>query len=144
MLGRNLLIPFLLAPALASGACRTAGTLRDFGLRRAWRVTPDCAHPERPATLVEIPWDAGSPAVAIAARAQRPKAAQLPPEVRCGMRVTVWEAGAGAEIRLEGTAMGTARRGEIVAVRAGLEGATLRGRVRGPGEVELVPREGVR
>jgi hypothetical protein len=47
-----------------------------------------------------------------------------------------------AEIHLRGTALGTARTGEKVRVRAGVGAAALDGIVRGPGLVELVPRKG--
>jgi flagella basal body P-ring formation protein FlgA len=57
------------------------------------------------------------------------------------MRVTVIRRGAMAEIRLRGTALGTARIGEKVAVRAGLGNSIVQGVVRGPGEVELSPEK---
>jgi flagella basal body P-ring formation protein FlgA len=53
------------------------------------------------------------------------------------MRVMVVRREAMADIRLRGTALGTARTGERVAVRAGLGNSIVHGIVRGPGVVEL-------
>jgi len=139
----GMLMGFVAMPALAWGGCGPGRTVRDWGLHREWVVEQDCAHPQRPATLAEVPWSQG-PVAAPAAAPGRPQAAPAAPEVRCGMRVILWRNEKGAEVHLEGTAMGTARRGEKVAVRAGLGGATLEGIVRGPGEVELLPRGAVR
>jgi flagella basal body P-ring formation protein FlgA len=49
---------------------------------------------------------------------------------------------ANAEMQLTGTALNTAQTGERVAVRAGLSGAILHGRVLGAGVVELEPVKG--
>lgn len=127
-------------PAIGLGACGAANTVRDWGLHTAWAVERDCDHPERPAMLVGVPWNTefAAPAPAVV----RESAARPAPEVRSGMRVTLWRQGENADICLHGTAMGTARAGESVAVRAGLGGATLHGIVRGPGLVELLPRTG--
>jgi flagella basal body P-ring formation protein FlgA len=57
------------------------------------------------------------------------------------MRVTAWREDESADIHLRGTALGTARRGERVSVKAGLGGAVLDGIVRGPGLVELLPQK---
>ena len=73
-----------------------------------------------------------------------PRAARAiapPPAVRSGARVTVIRREAMAEIRLQGTALGTAREGETIAVRAGLGNAVVRGIVRAPGIVEMVPEK---
>lgn len=114
--------------------------IRDWCLHRAWRVEQDDAHPERPARLVEIPWSAGSGAGFAGGQAKVGPAIQA--AVRAGMPVTVTGRGAMAEIRLRGTALGTAQVGEVVSVRAGLDHAVVRGVVRGPGLVELVPEKG--
>ena len=63
------------------------------------------------------------------------------PEVQGGMRVTLWREKENADLHLSGIALGTARRGERVKVRAGLGAAILEGIVRGPALVELRPEE---
>ncbi len=142
-------------PAMAWGTCGPGGTVRDWGLRLAWVVQQDCDHPERPARLLEVPWSqpnapgaengAKSGAGCAAPGQSREKPSTLPaPEVRAGMRVTLWRRNETTEVHLDGTALGTARTGEAVAVKAGLHGATLRGTVRGPGRVELEPEKGGR
>jgi len=117
---------------VALGAEAGPTVVRDRALHREWRLVRDQEHPERPARLVEIPW---SPAATDASPCRT--AVPQPPAVRAGMRVTMIRKGAMAEIRLRGTALGTAHTGETVAVRAGLGHAVLRGVVRGPGLVEL-------
>jgi Chaperone for flagella basal body P-ring formation len=124
----------LMAVALSAGA--PPGIVRDWGLHRQWHVECDRAHPERPAHLVEIPWG-GAGTLPAQSEARPPIARPRPPAVRAGMQVTVVRRGAMAEIRLRGTALGTARVGTTVAVRAGLGNAVVRGTVRGPGVVEL-------
>ncbi|MGD0365908.1 MAG: flagella basal body P-ring formation protein FlgA [Acidobacteriaceae bacterium] len=129
-------------PVAAHGACGAGSTVRDFGLHLQWVVERDCKHPERPATLVEVPWSVDS-LVPVAGNGSAEGAAPLPaPEVRSGMRVTLWRRDAKADIDLCGTALGTARIGEKVRVKAGLSGAILEGIVGGPGLVELAPAKG--
>ncbi|HUB17759.1 MAG TPA: hypothetical protein VL990_03935 [Acidobacteriaceae bacterium] len=125
------------AAGMSGAACRPSALVRDQGLHRAWRVDQDCAHPERPAILVEAPWtDApGKAAIGKGASAH-------PSPVRDGMRVTVEEQRPQGWIHLSGTALGNAQVGERVGVRAGLGGAVLEGVVRGPGLIELLPRKG--
>jgi hypothetical protein len=130
------------APALALGACGAGNTVRDFGLHLQWVVERDCQHPERPATLVEVPWSVNNP-VPVTGNRNAEGATPLPaPEVRSGMRVTLWRRDAKTDIDLCGIALGTARLGEKVRVKAGLSGAVLEGIVRGPGRVELEPAKG--
>jgi hypothetical protein len=127
-------------------SCGGQDTVRDWGLHRAWAIERDCDHPERPGTLVEIPWSEppGAPG-ARAARAGAQNAAPLPPPaVRGGMRVILWQRRESAAIELSGTALGSARVGESVAVRVAWSGATLRGIVRGQARVELEPEKGGR
>ena len=124
-----------MAMAIGLSASGSPTIVRDFGLHRAWQVTVDGAHPERPARLVEVPWSTGRTSGPVEPGTK--PAAPQPPTVRAGMPVTVIGRGARAEIRLEGTALGTARRGETVPVRAGLGNSIVRGIVRGPGVVEL-------
>jgi hypothetical protein len=137
----------ILAPSLAFGACGAGNLVRDWGLHLEWVVEHDADHPERPARLVEVPWNAagveGQNQTVCAPRGPGAgKAAPLPaPEVRIGMRVTAWREDESADIHLRGTALGTARRGERVSVKAGLGGAVLDGIVRGPGLVELLPQK---
>ena len=133
------------SPALAFGACGAGTIVRDFGLHLQWVVERDCDHPERPAPLWSaVPWS-GNNKVLFAGKGNAEGAAPLPaPEVRSGMRVRLGRSDADADIDLYGTAMGTARLGEKVRVKAGLSGAILEGIVRGPGRVELEPAKGAR
>jgi hypothetical protein len=139
--------PWVIFAAMASlipvayAACGNAGTVRDWGLHRAWRVEQDCTHPERPAVLVEVPWTVAE------ARAPSNRKAEVAvraatPVVRGGMRVRVIGHEANAELQLTGIALNTAQMGERVAVRAGLSGTILHGRVRGSGVVEMEPERG--
>jgi hypothetical protein len=129
-------------PVAALGACGAGNTVRDFGLHLQWVVERDCKRPERPATLVEVPWSVDYQ-ISVAGDRSAEGVAPLPvPEVRSGMRVILSRRGAKADIDLCGTALGTARRGEKVRVKAGLSGAVLEGIVRGPGLVELEPAKG--
>lgn len=133
---RSAVLGMLMAGGLGVGAAPTL--VRDWGLHREWRIEQDQAHPERPARLVEVPWSNAGMAPGSSRRESTPeRAIQQPPAVRVGMRVTVIRLGAMAEIRLHGTALGTARIGENVAVRAGLGNSIVQGVVRGPGVVEL-------
>jgi hypothetical protein len=124
-------------PAMALVVCDGGNTIRDWGLHRSWTIERDCAHPERPAKLVEIPWtQAPVPRSREKATAEP---APPPPDVRRGMRVSLGRRGEKADIRLVGTALSPGRVGDRVQVKAGLGGATLEGIVRGPGLVELQP-----
>ena len=107
--------------------------VRDWGLHRAWRVTADCEHPERPPVLVEIPWTTpgkqkGDVHVPLPA---------APPLVRAGMRVVVTWQDPNSHGSLTGTALATAGLGQTVAVRTGPGQGRMRGVVCGPGRVEL-------
>jgi hypothetical protein len=146
-IGAGVLAAMVLAPAAASGACGAGNIVRDWGLHIEWAVERDANHPERPARLVEVPWDP----VAVEGRSQMACVAASrgagrggppsAPEVRIGMWVTAWRRDESGEIHLRGTAMGTARTGEKVSLTAGPRGATLGGIVRGPGLVELTPQK---
>ncbi|MGC2619144.1 MAG: flagella basal body P-ring formation protein FlgA [Acidobacteriaceae bacterium] len=133
------------APAFA--ACGVSGLpVIDWGLHRQYVIERDCAHMERPATLVEVPW---SDAAATRAREQvRMNASPVtdvlrpPYVVHAGTRVMLTRLTPGTAIQLVGTALDQGRAGQSVRVRAGLHGATLRGIVRGPGLVELDPGRG--
>lgn len=136
------LLSIMAAPALALGACGTGPTMRDFGLHRAWEMARDCEHPERPATLREVPWTTPS-GLASASSGQQAEQEDSPvPEVRAGMRVTLWRQEDSANIHLAGIALDTASHGQKVKVRAGLRAAILEGIVRGPALVELMPAGG--
>ena len=118
----------VLSATLAFAACGSAGArITDFGLHRQWRVERDCAHPERPARLVEAPWS--EPAK---------RAAAGKPAVWAGMRVVVRKQGPDSEMELEGRALDAGSIGERIWVQAGLHGAVLRAVVRAPGRVEAV------
>ena len=129
-----------IAMLVALSASATPTVIRDWVLHRQWRVECDRVHPERPARLVEVPWSIDD---AARRSSQAPAGPTLPqpPAVRTGMRVTVIRRGAMADIRLRGMALGSARIGEQVGVRAGLGNSVVRGVVRGPGVVELVPEK---
>jgi len=122
----------MLTLAVSAGAARLPDRIVDLGLHRQWLIERDRAHPERPARLVEVPWKSAAGPLPQANR-------EAPPAVRTGMKVTLWRLESNSEVRLSGTALGDARVGETVPVRAGLHGAVLRGVVRGPGLVELDP-----
>ena len=132
----------------ASAACDgTARRVVDRGLHRQWIVMLDSAHPERPAKLVEVPWDEaaakgeGCGEAASSAPRSSGRSASAP-DVRPGMRVTLWKRGGEAEIHLAGVALGTGWAGDVVSVRAGWRGSLLRGMIRGPGLVELTTESG--
>jgi hypothetical protein len=120
---------------MARGACGDAGMVRDPGLHRSWRVELDCAHPERPAVLVEVPWTD-------LVRTRRNADDRMPPRplgVRAGMRVVLTWQDEDSEVHLAGTALTTAGTGGTVAVRSRFGTAILQGVVRGAGWVQLKP-----
>ena len=105
-----------------------------------WPVTCNAEHPERPASLVEVPWTTPTRYSLSARHEERPKNTSAP-EVRRGMRVTLWRHEETADVHLSGIALGTACRGQKVKVRAGLGVVLLEGIVRGPELVELTTQE---
>ena len=74
-------------PVAAHGACGAGSTVRDFGLHLQWVVERDCQHPDRPATLVEVPWSVDHPVTVAGSRSAEGVAPLPAPEVRSGMRV---------------------------------------------------------
>lgn len=124
----------MLTLAVSARAARLPDRIVDPGLHRQWLIEQDRAHPERPARLVEVPWNSAAGALP-ELNANR----ESPPAVRMGMKVTLWRLEKKSEVRLSGTALEAGRVGQSVRVRAGLHGAVLRGVVRGPGVVELQP-----
>jgi len=136
----TILAGMMARPAMALAVCDGGNTMRDWGLHRSWRIERDCVHPERPATLLEIPWTQAP--VAPARERTRAEPAPPPPDVRQGMRVSLSRRGENADIHLLGTALAPGHVGDRVRVRAGLGGATLEGIVRGPGTVELEAGKG--
>lgn len=140
------------------------GLVVDRGLHREWVVERDCAHPDRPARLVEVPWNqarkgsgqqpgiesgagpgigpASMPALKGIAHQAAPghgDAERRPAlQVRAGMTVTLWWRSREAQGSLTGIALDAGARGDRIWVKAGLHGAALRGVVRGPGQVELI------
>ncbi|MGC2638666.1 MAG: flagella basal body P-ring formation protein FlgA [Acidobacteriaceae bacterium] len=129
------------APAFANcGASHSV--LADWGLHRQWRVECDAAHPERPDRMVEIAWsDPEHPAQPQATTF--PGAAPRPPIlVQAAARVQVLGRAQDSVIHLSGTALEAGVMGAAIRVRAGWNGAVLRGIVRGTGVVELLPERG--
>jgi hypothetical protein len=145
MVAGAILAGMMARPARALEVCASVNTMRDWGLRRAWKVEPDCDHPERPARLVEIPWVACE----VAGFSIRPpertgiKPEPLaPPAVRSGMQVILRREGENAQVHLTGRALGAGRMGDRVVVQAGLGMTRLTGIVRGAGVVELPQKVG--
>jgi hypothetical protein len=131
---------WIMACIPAFAACGPAPALMvDQGLHRQWRIDRDCAHPEHPAVLVEVPWSdtATGSSRTPGASGQRENA-----EIRPGARVVVIGPGTLSGIRMTGVALQAGREGAAILIRSGLSGATLRGVVRGPALVELLPAKG--
>jgi hypothetical protein len=127
----------------AAIACGGHKVIADWGLHREWAVQANCAHPERPAVLVEIPWKEPTAATEVGRKSSPgTRVADSSPLVRPGTRVMVFSHSGGTEIRLVGVALDHGCSGATVRVRAGLHGAILRGIVRGPAEVELISSKG--
>jgi len=141
---------WMVGSTMAFAACRddSAPRLVDRGLHRQWIVERDRAHPERPAALVEVPWDdAAAPVRSCGGAANDSGQPRSGPsltaaDVRPGMRVSVYRQDAEAEVHLAGVALGSGRTGDVVSVRAGWHGAVLRGVVRGPALVEMLRQSG--
>lgn len=131
----EILVAMVIVVPVAHAACGDAGTVRDWGLHRIWRVEPDCAHPERPAVLVEVPWTAPGERGLDAGGVTRSRS----PLVQAGMRVTLTWQDENSTGSLAGTALTRASVGETVRVRSRFGTAILHGVVRGPGWVELQP-----
>ena len=129
----KILVAMTMAAPAAYAACGNAGTVRDWGLHRTWQVKRDCAHPDRPPVLVEVPWTAPRERP-LTAGGPSPSRAVL---VRAGMRVALTWQDENSAGSLAGTALATASAGQTVTVRFGT--AILHGVVRGPGRVELAP-----
>jgi hypothetical protein len=148
----------LLMPAVCAGAevCRSAAGsavsryVEDAALGKRWAVVVDCAHPGHPASMVPAPEASMAAAKggtdASGTLKQNTGAAMHsawqdpgPPQVAAGMKVTLWSRETHVEMRLSGTALAAARTGDTVRVRAGLEGSVLKGVVRGPASVEMLP-----
>lgn len=132
---------WLAAAAPAFAGCGHA-LVTDWGLHRQWRVECNAAHPEQPARLVEVPWSdpqnaAQRQSTAIPRAVQRPTILVLP-----AARVQVLARSQESVIHLSGTALEAGTMGASIRVRAGWNGAVLRGLVRGAGVVELLPEQG--
>ncbi len=130
-----------IVPAVAFGVCGHGSIVRDWSLHREWLVTCNAEHPERPASLVEVPWTTPTRDSLVGARRGAAGENTSAPEVRRGMRVTLWRHEETADVHLSGIALGTACRGQKVKVRAGLGVVLLEGIVRGPELVELTTQE---
>ncbi|HMD21270.1 MAG TPA: flagella basal body P-ring formation protein FlgA [Alloacidobacterium sp.] len=146
LIGASALVVLLAMPLRAS-VCNTgsvasqAESLRvdhyitDGLLHRRWAVAMDCAHPDRPWTLLDVPWQgAGPSALRKSAITDFAKAAPLIP---AGAKVRLWSTAGGANIDLSGTALEAGAVGQTIHVRTGQRGTVLEGRVCGAGSVEL-------
>jgi len=139
----TILLGIVIGAGPAQAACGPRPrTVQDRGLHRAWRVVEDCIHPERPARLEEIAWEAGAvgggDALPQVAMGQNPAAgSRQAPEVRAGMKVRVLKQSADGEVELVGTALEPGHRGDRIRVRAGLGSTVIEGVVRGPAQVQL-------
>ena len=116
----------LMLLAQASGAevrHRVVGELRDATTGARWILLRDAAHPAGPGQLV--------PADSIAA-------ARLPPVViHAGERVVVEEHTGKRDIRMEGTAMGSAAAGDSIKIRLRIGGRVMTGVAVESGRVRL-------
>jgi hypothetical protein len=130
----------IVAP-VAFGECGPGSAVRDWALHREWRIACDGEHPERPATLVEVPWTPPTRDSGIGTGRAGGGENACAPEVRRGMRVILGRDEETADVHLSGIALGTACRGQKVKVRAGLGAVLLEGIVRGPALVELATGE---
>jgi Chaperone for flagella basal body P-ring formation len=139
----------LLAVPMHASVCNTgAGSVQlehlrvdhyitDALLHRRWAVVMDCTHPDRPWTLLDVPWQgAGGSALRTAAITDFAKAAA--PLIPAGAKVRLWSIADGASIELSGTALEAGAAGQTIHVRTGSRGTVLQGRVRGAGSVELL------
>ena len=148
MRARTIVVGCMIAAAAPSfAACdRSPAVLIDWGLHRQWRVERDCEHPARPAELAEIPWNdaaakADQPLIATGSGHLAPSWSH-PLLIRPGTRVVVVAEQRNAEMRLSGVALAGGTLGATIPVWSWYRGATLRGIVRGPALVELVPEKG--
>jgi len=101
----------------------------DGVLHRYWAVVADCAHPERPWVTEEISQ--------ANAEIEAKTALQATPVVEAGAKVILRKNEDGARIVLTATALEPGRTGDSIRVRIG-SGAVLEGKIRGPGQVELI------
>lgn len=134
------LCAFLILVLPFSTALAGDGVVRDRGLHREWKVEISAAHPERPALLVEVPWKDAEPASA--RRDPAGTGTTGPLLVRPGMRVTLVGSGAALSMHLSGTALAGGHDGETIPVRGAFRGTLLRGIVRGPGLLQILPGQG--
>jgi hypothetical protein len=145
-----MLVLGLTVPVLRAQCGARPRRVVDWALHRQWLVERDCAHPARPARLVEVPWsDAAARRAGREAVSARPNPGAKPAEgtrdvlslpVRPGMKVLVVHRDRDAEMRLSGTALEGGAEGSVVLVRAGLRGAVLHTVVIGPARVRLADR----
>lgn len=114
--------------------------ITDIPLHHRWAVLVDCAHPDRPWTLHDAPWQNES---LFRAHVQSPSAGTdwVVPSIRVGARVRLWHMADGANINLSGIAMEAGAAGQTIHVRTGEHNTVLEGRVSGVGSVELLPAE---
>jgi hypothetical protein len=134
---RHLLCVLLLLASPAYGAeCGARGPgsvvvryIFDGVLHRRWAVVADCAHPERPWVTEEV----SQADAEIEAKA----ALETTPAVKAGANVILRKNEDGARIVLIATALEPGHTGDSIRVRVG-SGAVLKGKIQGPGQVELI------
>jgi Chaperone for flagella basal body P-ring formation len=112
----------------------------DVSLRQDWEVLVNCDHPEAPARMKLVPhmtWNTAAERVAAIQPSGIPVIIAQP-AIKAGAAVEVSNSpGSPASIRLSGTAMQTAYRGQPIRVRLSANGTIVPGIVCGPHSVEL-------
>src|SRR5579862_1102544 len=75
--------------------------ITDGLLHRRWAAEVDCAHPDRPWTLVDVPWQHG----VVSTSTKAADSAKATPLIPAGARVRLWSTANDASINLTGTAL---------------------------------------
>ncbi len=146
LIASSALVVLLAVPTRASVCNTGAGSsqaeslrvdhyMTDGLLRRRWAVEVDCVHPERPWTLVDVPWQRAG--VSTPTKAAIANIAKTAPLIPAGAKVRIWSIANDASIELSGTALDAGAAGQMIHVRTGERGTVLEGRVCGTGSVEL-------
>jgi hypothetical protein len=146
LIAASALVVVLSMPMCASVCNTGAGSPKTEGLRvdhyitdgllhHRWAVAVDCAHPNRPWTLVDVPWQRAG--VSTSMKAAVPDIAKAVQLIPAGSKVRLWSTANNASIVLSGTALEAGTAGQTIHVRTGQRGTVLEGRVHGAGSVEL-------
>jgi Chaperone for flagella basal body P-ring formation len=128
------------AAHLAPPHWRVDHYIYDVSLHQDWEVLVNCDHPEAPARMKLVPHMTWNTA---AKRAGSIQPSGIPviiaqPAIKAGAAVEVSNSpGSPASIRLSGTAMQSAYRGQPIRVRLRANGTIVPGIVSGPHSVEL-------